>query len=641
MLFRSRVGQEVMVYFEDGNPDRPIVFGGVNNAWKKPNAELPKHNTRTSFRSRTIDSNDLNQGHELRFEDLAGSEEVYLKSQKDLHIDVAKDAKHTIATKRYQKINGKQAIAVCNGQMTLKASDALVLQVGSSQIVLDQSGVQIDSAKIQLLTSGSKAGKGIARKDDAHTCPEITDKQPHNGGPVLKGSKLVMINNHPAARKGDPLHCDSSKDTIKEAIDGLILDGKPAAYKTAVTEHGGKLVKASADVISELPQSVNNMLADFQKIVAKKVAANTPPKPFQCPFNTFYLQEQDRKFKLAMLHSKPTRGEDYVLQVVAKTNKPAMVDVTFNANCQNPNKSENPNCNAIVVSDSGSDTPLVLRMATHQPVYPKSRTAASHSFLTFVREILIPKSSPRVYSFAPSSCTTVDIPVGLVEVFPKQKWEGEISLGYEVSQEDVEVSSWFGAKHKERRAKCSWVSEGSINITRDTDSWEIGTKFSEATKNNTDIEQNLFKSVQSFFSEILPKLATIFPTESSLDAASKPLLTFKWPNLKLSGGVETVESASSYGVDYKGSIDVGFNPLLAIEAEVDILDWLCLMVPGFGKFIQKIKRWLAKGIGTDTAYVEAELSAIFTTGFDISTTFSWEKQIGESWQTKEIGRAHV
>src|SRR5262249_17398277 len=49
-MFLPHVGQEVIVDFEEGDPDRPIVIGRVYNAECMPPMELPKHKTKSAIR---------------------------------------------------------------------------------------------------------------------------------------------------------------------------------------------------------------------------------------------------------------------------------------------------------------------------------------------------------------------------------------------------------------------------------------------------------------------------------------------------------------------------------------------------------------------------------------------------------------
>ncbi|MEL6682844.1 MAG: type VI secretion system tip protein VgrG, partial [Pseudomonadota bacterium] len=76
-----RIGQEVIVDFLEGDPDQPIITGRVYNAAQMPPYALPGNATQSGWKS---DSSLGGGGHnELRFEDKAGSEEVYFQAQKD------------------------------------------------------------------------------------------------------------------------------------------------------------------------------------------------------------------------------------------------------------------------------------------------------------------------------------------------------------------------------------------------------------------------------------------------------------------------------------------------------------------------------------------------------------------------------
>ncbi|KMK65225.1 type VI secretion system Vgr family protein [Puniceibacterium sp. IMCC21224] len=76
-----RIGQEVIVDFLDGDPDRPIITGRVYNAEQMPPYALPGNATQSGWKSNS--SKGGGGWNELRFEDLKGSEEVYFQAEKD------------------------------------------------------------------------------------------------------------------------------------------------------------------------------------------------------------------------------------------------------------------------------------------------------------------------------------------------------------------------------------------------------------------------------------------------------------------------------------------------------------------------------------------------------------------------------
>ncbi len=80
-IFIPRVGTEVVVEFLEGNPDRPIVTGCVYNANNTVPYALPDNKTRSTLK--TNSSTGGGGFNEIRFEDKAGSEEVFFQAQKD------------------------------------------------------------------------------------------------------------------------------------------------------------------------------------------------------------------------------------------------------------------------------------------------------------------------------------------------------------------------------------------------------------------------------------------------------------------------------------------------------------------------------------------------------------------------------
>ena len=87
-----RIGEEVLVDFLDGDPDRPIITGRVYNATNTVPYALPDQKTKSTWKSQTIgttgpypDTENAPTGtgyNEIRFEDKGGSEEVYIHAQR-------------------------------------------------------------------------------------------------------------------------------------------------------------------------------------------------------------------------------------------------------------------------------------------------------------------------------------------------------------------------------------------------------------------------------------------------------------------------------------------------------------------------------------------------------------------------------
>lgn len=102
---QPRVGQEVVVDFIGGIPDRPIIIGRVYNADQMPPLELPAKGTVSGFISRTI-KGDGSLANYFTMDDDPGNERIELHAEKDLKSDVERNEDHTVASYRTTVIDG-------------------------------------------------------------------------------------------------------------------------------------------------------------------------------------------------------------------------------------------------------------------------------------------------------------------------------------------------------------------------------------------------------------------------------------------------------------------------------------------------------------------------------------------------------
>ena len=91
--FIPRIGHEVIVTFLDGDPDRPIVTGTVYNGANKP---VYSSKTQSGIKTRSTKGGSSANANELRFEDLKGSEQLFIHAEKNLDTEVENDETHTV-----------------------------------------------------------------------------------------------------------------------------------------------------------------------------------------------------------------------------------------------------------------------------------------------------------------------------------------------------------------------------------------------------------------------------------------------------------------------------------------------------------------------------------------------------------------
>jgi type VI secretion system secreted protein VgrG len=123
-LYLPRIGQEVVVDFLEGDPDRPLITGRVYNGHNPPPADLPGARTQSALRS---ESSPGGGGfNELRFEDASGQELIYLHAQKDMDIAIENDKTQsvggneslTVAKDRRKDVGGNQSLSVAGNDET-------------------------------------------------------------------------------------------------------------------------------------------------------------------------------------------------------------------------------------------------------------------------------------------------------------------------------------------------------------------------------------------------------------------------------------------------------------------------------------------------------------------------------------------
>lgn len=87
-----RVGDEVVVDFLEGNPDRPLITGRVYNNDNPPPYALPAQATVSGIKTRSSKGGEATNANELRFDDKKGSEYVWFQAEKNFHHLVKNDA---------------------------------------------------------------------------------------------------------------------------------------------------------------------------------------------------------------------------------------------------------------------------------------------------------------------------------------------------------------------------------------------------------------------------------------------------------------------------------------------------------------------------------------------------------------------
>ena len=134
--FIPRVGTEVAVAFVDGDPDRPIVVGGLYNDQMKPIYAM-SDKTKSGIRTRSSLKGGTSDFNEYTFDDKKGSELIYEQAQKDLSTYVKNDQTIKIDHDRKVTVKNDETVNIQNNQtITVTQDHGLTVSKGNHTITV-------------------------------------------------------------------------------------------------------------------------------------------------------------------------------------------------------------------------------------------------------------------------------------------------------------------------------------------------------------------------------------------------------------------------------------------------------------------------------------------------------------------------
>ncbi|MFO7561801.1 MAG: type VI secretion system tip protein TssI/VgrG [Enhygromyxa sp.] len=250
-VFLPRIGMEVAVTFVDGDPDRPVVTGCLYNGANTPPYPLPDDKTKSTIKS---ESSPGGGGfNELRLEDAAGAEEIYIHAQKDFNEVVLNDhdtkvgnnQTNTVDVDQTQTVHGNQSETVDGNQDMSVGGNRTVHVKGDFDETVDGTETRTVTGDVTETFSANETRTITGNQDET-----ISGSVTH----TIAGSQT-----------------DTITGSLSQTITGGVTVTTPATYNLTAT--GGISLMAPAGYKLVAPGGTTVVDAFFDSYGAKKFTA--------------------------------------------------------------------------------------------------------------------------------------------------------------------------------------------------------------------------------------------------------------------------------------------------------------------------------------------------------------------------------
>jgi type VI secretion system secreted protein VgrG len=176
-----RIGQEVIVEFLEGDPDRPIVTGRVYNGEQVPPYALPANKTQSGIKSRSSQGGSGANFNEIRMEDKKGEEQLYIHAEKnqdnvvendettmvghDRTEDVGHDETIHIGNNRTETVDVDETITIGNNRTeTVVANESITVGANRTRSVGGSESVTVAMQRTHMIGINETIGIGAAQE---------------------------------------------------------------------------------------------------------------------------------------------------------------------------------------------------------------------------------------------------------------------------------------------------------------------------------------------------------------------------------------------------------------------------------------------------------------------------------------------
>ncbi|APR76033.1 VgrG protein [Minicystis rosea] len=294
--FIPRVGMEVVVVFEGGDPDKPMVMGSLYNGTHPPAFKLPEHKTKSGIRTQSTPGG--KGSNELSFDDEAGRELVFIHAQRDFE--------ETVDRNRTVRVAGGQSSTVLGGAEGRVGGDER-LEVGGSRrsAVGGEDTLEVKGAVTRRVGGALRAsiaeetevvlGRGLSLAIDGTHAVHVGGELPAQSDYFVEGSHSLGAKERILIRAEEGVVIACGKTSITLAPDKLVLKAKTIE------------IEAEEALECSSKKGPSLTLGDEALVLSKKLAIFTEDAALELDTE---VKTKGRQIKLGYDPSKPSKDKD-------------------------------------------------------------------------------------------------------------------------------------------------------------------------------------------------------------------------------------------------------------------------------------------------------------------------------------------
>jgi len=261
MFTVPRVGHEVLVAFVDGDADSPLIVGRVHNVTEPVPFPLPANKTVSTWKTASSPGGD--GSNELRFDDAAGREHVYLQAQKDMDQLVNNNHKQSVGRNwsRYTQANDHAAVGASRTQfVNMNDMQAVGLNQASFVGLNRSSNVGVEDSTFV----GTRWSVTVARGMTRRLARELEGIATDLGSVMRSGASRVLglIPGSPLSRAADAALSGFGSSLMEKlqgamnVFDAFETEGGPPPTSIEVVDRQIKLSTGEASIVLDGPNVV-------------------------------------------------------------------------------------------------------------------------------------------------------------------------------------------------------------------------------------------------------------------------------------------------------------------------------------------------------------------------------------------------